>query len=153
VAHGLHLRDVHQIVKACCPADRWRKLSIKPTAAEDYRTGRWQSDVTIYIEIDDQRPTFELFKTAVQGVLGNAHTNWNKITTTKQQNGEGASEYGERLFQIYQECSGTNKHDRGDRAFTQAFKYGLSPTHQTILKMGMLALAEYDPLVEWACGI
>ena len=104
-------------------------------------------------ELDAQKAPFTQLKAEIQRVLGNAPTNWSRITATKQLKGEGASEYGEQLFQVYQECSGQGNPGRGDRVFIQAFKDGLSIAHQTILKMGVIMPQDYDELVEWASGI
>jgi len=144
VGHQLHLRDIHQLVRAACPVDKWRQVA---------GGGRWTHVIPLTAEIDAQLAPFLQFKEEIQRVLGNAPTNWSKITTTRQLKGEGASEYGERLFRIYQECSGQGNPGRGDRAFIQAFKDGLSNAHQIILKMGVIMSRDYDELVEWASGV
>jgi len=155
VGHQLHLRDIHQLIRAACPTDRWRLVAGGPAAHpdQDYNGGRWAYAVPVLAEIDVQQPPFALFKTEIQRVLGNTPTNWNRITSTKQKKEEGASEFGERLFQVYSECSGQDRAERNDRAFIQAFKDGLSDTHQDILSMGVIASHNYDELVEWASGI
>lgn len=154
LGHSLHLRDIHQLVRAACPVDRWRLMQTTPNQANtDYKTGRWTEQCPLADTIDRQQAPFNLFKTEIQRVLGEAPTNWSKITSCKQQKGEGASEYGERLFIVYGESSGQPGPARTDPAFIQAFKDGLSPAHQAIIKMGVVTARNYDDLVEWACGV
>jgi len=160
VGHQLHLRDIHQLVRAACPQDKWRLIgdgTNQNNAADqvrlDDRGGRWTYATATNAEIEAMMEPFNRFKAEVQRVLGNAPTNWSRITNTKQRRGEDASEFGERLFRVYQECSGVPDPARTDRAFLQTFKDGLSPAHQKILKMGVLSTRTYDELVEWASGI
>ena len=93
VGHQLHLRDIHQLVRAACPVDKWRQVAGGPAIppAQDYSGGRWTHVVALTAKIDAQQAPFAQFKAEVQRVLGNAPTNWSRITTTKQQKGEGAS--------------------------------------------------------------
>lgn len=153
LGHSLHLRDIHQLVRAACPVDRWHHVQTTPNAANtDFKTGRW-TDQSPLADTIDQQVHFGRFKTEIQRVLGQSPTNWSKITSCKQQKDEGASEYGERLFVTYGESSGNPGALRTDPAFIQAFKDGLSPAHQAIIKMGVVTNRTYDELVEWACGV
>ncbi|GCC44395.1 hypothetical protein chiPu_0028429 [Chiloscyllium punctatum] len=78
---------------------------------------------------------------------------WNAIVAVTQKPGEDAQEYGARKFEAFQAHSGIPDADRQNPAFIQLYKDGLGPTHQAVLRTGLVPYVSFTELDNWAMSL
>ncbi|GCC42774.1 hypothetical protein chiPu_0026535, partial [Chiloscyllium punctatum] len=69
-----------------------------------------------------------------------------------QKPGEGAQEYRVRKFEAFQAHSSIGDPDRQNPAFIQLYKDGLGPTHQAVLRTGLVPIS-FTELENWATSL
>ncbi|KAG1925189.1 hypothetical protein F2P79_025702, partial [Pimephales promelas] len=133
-AHQMTLRDIHTIVKAKIPRDRWERLPASITTAQ------W-----IDLWVDDQgRPlglwqALDVFRREIQEILGSGKIPFTLVTLIKQKDDESPDEYALRKWNAYERWAlcAKKQPDRDDVQFIDTLVDGLGPKYQQALSLGV----------------
>ncbi|GCC40948.1 hypothetical protein chiPu_0024580 [Chiloscyllium punctatum] len=145
ICHNLHNRDVAGLVWTKLPENLWSRL--QPA----HQNGSWCADLS------DSRREQEValadFKADVSEALSHTPVDWNAIVGITQKPEEGAQEYGVRNFEAFRALSGVPNADRQNPAFVQLNKDGLHPTHQAVLRTGLVPYVTFSELENRAMSL
>ncbi|GCC49288.1 hypothetical protein chiPu_0033507, partial [Chiloscyllium punctatum] len=125
-------------VQTKLPENLWSRL--QPT----HQNGSWCADLSDSRR--EQEAALADFKADVSEALGHTPVDWNTIVAITQKPGEGAQEYGVRKFEAFQAHSGIPKADWQNPAFIQLYKDGFGPTHQAVLRTGLVPYVSFTEL-------
>jgi len=146
-AHQMTLRDIHTIVKAKIPRDRWERLPASITTAQ------W-----IDLWVDDQgRPlglwqALDVFRREIQEILGSGKIPFTLVTLIKQKDDESPDEYALRKWNAYERWAlcAKKQPDRDDVQFIDTLVDGLGPKYQQALSLGVNPGETFDQIMQWA---
>lgn len=146
-AHQMTLRDIHTIVKAKIPRDRWERLPASITTAQ------WMD-----LWVDGQgRPlglwqALDGFRKEIQEILGSGKIPFTSVTLIKQKDDESPDEYALRKWNAYERWAlcAKKQPDRDDVQFTDTLVDGLSAKYQQALLLGVNPGETFDQIMQWA---
>ncbi|KAG1930783.1 hypothetical protein F2P79_022101 [Pimephales promelas] len=146
-AHQMTLKDIHTIVKAKIPRDRWERLPASITTAQ------W-----VDLWVDGQgRPlglwqTLDVFRKEIQEILGSGKIPFTSVTLIKQKDDESPDEYALRKWNTYERWAlcAKKQPDRDDVQFTDTLVDGFSSKYQQALSLGVNPGETYDQIMQWA---